>query len=137
MRESKGRISLMPMTLVPCRIMVCTRPYISYAVIMVRRDTHDPGKEHWMAVKWNMRYIQDTIDIGLKYHKGKISFVIFQLGMFIPAIMEILISDSECVGYVFTMASGLICWRSTLQSTVVLSIIEAVTEAFQESYLAS
>ena len=35
------------------------------------------------------------------------------------------------------MAGGLVCWRSTLQSTVALSTIEAeymvVTEAFKEA----
>lgn len=40
-------------------------------------------------------------------------------------------------GYVFTMAGGPVCWRSTLQSTVALSTTEAeymaVTEAFKEA----
>jgi len=40
-------------------------------------------------------------------------------------------------GYLFTMAGGPVCWRSTLQSTVALSTTEAeymaVTEAFKEA----
>ena len=39
--------------------------------------------------------------------------------------------------YLFTMAGGLVCWRSTLQSTVALSTIEieymALTKAFKEA----
>ena len=31
--------------------MVCTRPDISQAVGVVSRYMHDPGKEHWQAVK--------------------------------------------------------------------------------------
>ena len=40
-------------------------------------------------------------------------------------------------GYLFTMAGGPVCWRSTLQSTVALSTTEAeymaVTEVFKEA----
>ena len=40
-------------------------------------------------------------------------------------------------GYLFTMAGGPVCWRSTLQSTVALSTTKveymAVTEAFKEA----
>ena len=49
--------------------MICTRPDISYAVSMVSRYMHDPGKKHWMVVKWIIRYIQGTIDVGLKYSR--------------------------------------------------------------------
>ena len=39
-------------------------------------------------------------------------------------------------GYLFIMAGGPVCWRSTLQSTIALSTTEAeymaVTEAFKE-----
>ncbi|KAE8706002.1 hypothetical protein F3Y22_tig00110410pilonHSYRG00039 [Hibiscus syriacus] len=37
--------------------MVCTRPDISHAIGVVSRYMHDPGKEHWQAVKWILRYI--------------------------------------------------------------------------------
>ena len=41
------------------------------------------------------------------------------------------------MGYLFTMAGELVCWRSTLQSTIALSTTGAeymvVTEAFKEA----
>lgn len=37
--------------------IVCTRPGISHVVSMVSRYTHNPGKDHWQAVKWILRYI--------------------------------------------------------------------------------
>ncbi|CAL9023449.1 unnamed protein product [Prunus brigantina] len=37
--------------------MVCTRPDISQAVSIVGRYMHNPGKGHWQAVKWILRYI--------------------------------------------------------------------------------
>ena len=32
--------------------MVCTRPDIGYAVGVVSRFMSNPGREHWVAVKW-------------------------------------------------------------------------------------
>ena len=49
--------------------MVCTRPDISHAVGTVSRYMHNPGKEHWQAVKWILRYIQKTLDVGLIFEK--------------------------------------------------------------------
>jgi len=40
--------------------MVCTRPNLSQAVSMISRYMHDPGKDHWDAVKWVLRYIKGT-----------------------------------------------------------------------------
>ena len=45
--------------------MLCTRPDISHAVWIVSRYMHNLGKEHWKAVKWILRYIQKTLDVGL------------------------------------------------------------------------
>ncbi|KAE8713420.1 hypothetical protein F3Y22_tig00110210pilonHSYRG00105 [Hibiscus syriacus] len=51
--------------------MVCTRPDISQAVGVVSRYMHDPGKEHWQAVKWILRYILNTVDVGLVFQQDK------------------------------------------------------------------
>ena len=39
-------------------IMVCTRPDIAHAVGVVSRFLSNPGKEHWAAVKWILRYLR-------------------------------------------------------------------------------
>jgi len=49
--------------------MVCTRPDLSQAISMVSRYMHDPDRGHWEAVKWILRYIKGTIDIGLIFRK--------------------------------------------------------------------
>ncbi|KAH9679582.1 Integrase catalytic domain-containing protein [Citrus sinensis] len=49
--------------------MVCTRPDISQAVSMVSRYMHNPGKNHWLAVKWILRYLYGTVDVGLLFKK--------------------------------------------------------------------
>ena len=40
--------------------MVCTRPDIAHAVGVVSRYMNNLGKEHWMAVKWILRYLRGT-----------------------------------------------------------------------------
>ncbi|XP_075074488.1 uncharacterized protein LOC142162081 [Nicotiana tabacum] len=49
--------------------MVCTRPGISHAIGVVSKYMHDPGKEHWQALKWILRYIHNTIDVGLFFEQ--------------------------------------------------------------------
>ena len=45
--------------------MVCTRPDIGYAVGVVSRFISNPGKEHWNAVKWILRYLKGTSNMCL------------------------------------------------------------------------
>lgn len=49
--------------------MVCTKPDISHAVSMVSRYMHDPRKGHWQAVKWILRYLHGTVNMGLKFER--------------------------------------------------------------------
>jgi hypothetical protein len=41
-------------------VMVCTRPNIAHAVGVVRMYVNNPGKEHWVAIKWILRYLRGT-----------------------------------------------------------------------------
>ena len=47
--------------------MVCTRPDIAHAVGVVSRFLSNPGKEHWSAVKWILRYLKGTSSFSLCY----------------------------------------------------------------------
>ena len=116
--------------------MVCTRPDISQAVGVVSRYMHDPGKEHWQAVKWILRYILNTVDIGLVFQQDK------QDGQCVVGYCDSdyagdLDKRRSTTGYVFTFAKAPVSWKSTLQSTVALSTTEAeymaVTEAVKEA----
>ncbi|KAE8695795.1 hypothetical protein F3Y22_tig00110684pilonHSYRG00024 [Hibiscus syriacus] len=51
--------------------MVCTHPDISQAVGVVSRYMHDPGEGHWQAVKWILRYLQQTVDVGLVFEQDE------------------------------------------------------------------
>jgi hypothetical protein len=41
-------------------VMVCIRPDIAHAVGFARRYMKNPGKEHWEAVKWILKYLRGT-----------------------------------------------------------------------------
>ena len=45
--------------------MFYTRPDIAHVVGVVSRYMKNPGKEHWMAVKWILRYLRGTTNQAL------------------------------------------------------------------------
>ena len=47
--------------------MVCTRLDITHVVEVVRKYMTNPGKEHWEAVKWLLRYLRGTSNTSLCY----------------------------------------------------------------------
>ncbi|KAH9687281.1 hypothetical protein KPL70_014707 [Citrus sinensis] len=116
--------------------MVCTRLDISHAVGIVSRYMHNLGKGQWQTVKWILRYIQKTLDVGLLFERDD------TLGQGVIGYV-----DSDYAGgldkrrstteYVFTFAGGPISWKSTLQSIIALSTTEAeymaITEAVKEA----
>lgn len=104
--------------------MVCTRPdIISQTVGVVSRYMHNPGKEHWQAVKWILWYILNTIDTGLMFEQDK------QVGQNVVGYCDSgyardMDKRRSTTGYVFTLAKAPISWKSTLQSTVALSTMD-------------
>ncbi|KAH9688521.1 hypothetical protein KPL70_015149 [Citrus sinensis] len=112
--------------------MVCTSPDISHAVSIVSRYMHNPGKGHWQAMKWILRYIQKTMDVGLLFERDD------TLGQ---SVIRYVDSDyagdfdkrRSTTGYVFTFAGGPFSWKSTLQSTVALSTTQAEYMAITEA----
>ena len=112
--------------------MVCTRLDISQAISMVSRYMHDPGKGHWQAVKWILRYIVGTTDLGLKFERDDL------VGRQLVGFVDLdyagdLDKRHSTTGSLFTFAKAPISWRSTLQSTIALSTIEAEYMAMIEA----
>ncbi|GJV68730.1 retrovirus-related pol polyprotein from transposon TNT 1-94 [Tanacetum coccineum] len=52
-------------------LMVCTRLDIAYVVSIVSRYLANPGKTHWEAVKWILKYLKGTADVGLVYGRDQ------------------------------------------------------------------
>ena len=112
--------------------MVCTRPDIAHAVGVVSRFLANPGKEHWMAVKWILRYLRGTSKVCLFFGNGKP-----MLDGFTDADMAGDVDSRKSTsGYLMTFAGGAVAWQSRLQKCVALSTTEAefiaITEACKE-----
>jgi len=104
--------------------MVCRQPDLSQAVSMVSRYMHDPGQGQWEAVKWILRFIKGTIDVGLVFEKdstGKQDCIGYVDSDYAGDIDK----RRSITRYVFTLSQAPVSWRSILQSIVILSTTEA------------
>lgn len=112
--------------------MVCTRPDIAHAVGVVSRFMSNPGKQHWEAVKWILRYLKGSSGFTLCFRKSDLGlngYVDADNGGDVD-------SRKSTTGYVYTLGGTAISWVSKLQKVVALSSCEAeyvaVTEAAKE-----
>ncbi|KAL5554672.1 hypothetical protein UlMin_042073 [Ulmus minor] len=104
--------------------MVSTRPDLRFAMNVLSRFTSNPGKVHWEAMKWMLRYIKGTFDIGLIYEKKEETKL--KLEGFV---------DADYVGnkdnrrsttfYVFYLNGCCISRKTQLQPIVAFSTTEA------------
>ncbi|XP_062085360.1 secreted RxLR effector protein 161-like [Humulus lupulus] len=116
--------------------MVCARPDLAQAMCIVSKFISNPGESHWEALKWILRYIKDTLDVGLIYdssftNKDEV------VGYVDSDYAGCLDTRRSTTGYVFIAQGGCINWKATLQKVVALSSTEAeymaVTEAIDNS----
>lgn len=92
--------------------MICTRPDLAFVVNVLSKNMSNPREEHWLALKWVLRYVNSTINYGLiyKHSKGPLT-----LDGFV---------DSDYVGdsdrkrstsaYMMTLGGNYIRWKSQL-----------------------
>jgi len=112
--------------------MVCTRPDIAHAVGVVSRFMSRPGKQHWEAVKWILRYLEGSSDTCLCFTGASLKLQGYVDADFAGDID----SRKSTTGFVFTLGGTAISWASNLQKIVTLSSTEAeyvaATEAGKE-----
>jgi hypothetical protein len=114
--------------------MVCTRLDIAYVVGVVSRFLSNPGREHWNAVKWIMRYLQGTSKLSLSFGSGKPMLVGYTDSNMVGDVD----TCKSTSGYLITFSGGVVSWQLRLQKCITLSTIEveliAVTEACRLFY---
>ena len=102
-------------------VMTCTRPDIANAVGKLSRFTSNPSRLHWKALIKLLRYLRFTADYGLHYNRY-------------PAVLEEYsdanwISDSASTkstsGYIFILGGAAISWKSSKQTCIARSTMEA------------
>ena len=112
--------------------MVCTRPDIAHAVGVVSRFLSNPGKEHWAAVKWILRYLRGTSKFCLCFGDSNPVLV----GYTDADMAGDVDTRRSTSGYLITFSGGAVSWQSRLQKCVALSTTEAefiaATEASKE-----
>jgi len=95
----------------------------------------NPGKLHWEALKYLLRYINGSLNIGLHYMKG--SDALDLVGFVDSDFAGDRDSRKSTTTYFFTLNGNCISWKSQLQPLVALSSTEAeyvaVTDAFKEA----
>lgn len=94
----------------------CTRPDISFAVGVVSRFNHNPGKTHWNAVKRIFRHLKGTIDYKITFSKDKSP----ELSAFCDSDWGSNVDDRKSIsGYLFMWYGCVISWASKKQPTVL------------------
>ncbi|PKI67513.1 hypothetical protein CRG98_012097 [Punica granatum] len=85
-------------------VMVCTMPDIAHSIGAVSRFLSNPGKEHWNAVKWILRYLRGTSKVCLHFGTGKPELV----GNTDADMAGDIDSRKSTSGYLMTFARGAI-----------------------------
>ncbi|KAL2237273.1 UNVERIFIED_CONTAM: Retrovirus-related Pol polyprotein from transposon TNT 1-94, partial [Sesamum indicum] len=116
-------------------LMICTRPDIAYAISCLSRYMSNPGPPHWEALKWLLKYLHGSENIGIRFSKRSENT---QLVGFVDSnYANDRDSRKSTTSYIFTFCGSCISWKSQLQHIVALSTTEAeyiaTTEAFKEA----
>ncbi|KAL4367776.1 hypothetical protein GQ457_05G023650 [Hibiscus cannabinus] len=111
-------------------VMICTRPYVSYALSMTSRYHANPGEGHWIEVTNILKYLRRTKDVFLVYGGEE------ELGVkrYTDASFQTDKDDSRLQsGFVFYINGGAMNWKSSKQDTLVDSTTEAEYIAASEA----
>lgn len=109
--------------------MVCTRPDIAHAVGVVSRYMSNPGKQHWEAVKWILRYLKGSSETCLCFSGESLEVK----GYVDADLAGDTDSRKSTTGFVYTLGGTAVSWGSNLQKTVSLSTTEAEYIAISEA----
>lgn len=111
-------------------IAMATRPDITYSVNYLSQFCNGYGRTHWKAAKRILRYLQGTQNIGIIYKKNNNEEL---TGYCDADWANDALDRRSYTGYIFTLAGGVISWRSKKQPTVALSSTEAEYMAISDA----
>src|SRR5258707_13091549 len=93
-------------------LAIATPPDIAHTVSVLCRFNHNPGMEHWKAVKHLMRYLKGTVDLKLSYSPSA-SHSVEPFTTFTDADHG---GDSDTAkstsGYLLCIGTGAVSWSS-------------------------
>ncbi|CAM8908096.1 unnamed protein product [Rhodiola kirilowii] len=102
-------------------VMNCTRPDIAYTVSRLARYTSNPGSVHWNAIVRILQYLRFTRNYGLHYTRYPEVIEGYTDASWISNIQD----SKATSGYVFTLGGAAISWKSSKQTLITRSTMEA------------
>ena len=111
-------------------LQVATQPNITYAVTLLSRFAHNPGKSHWTAIKHVLAYIKGTLNYGITY---KADAELNPTGYVDSDFAGCKDTRRSTEGNIFIVAGGPVSWESKRQETVALSTVEAEYMGFSRA----
>jgi hypothetical protein len=91
----------------------------------------NPRREHWNAMKWIFRYLKGTAEHEILFSRQpETNSVVGYVDADYASEVD---NRKSTTCYLFTLSGGPICWKSTLQSIVAMSITEAEYMAVVET----
>ncbi|RVW42665.1 Retrovirus-related Pol polyprotein from transposon TNT 1-94 [Vitis vinifera] len=87
-------------------VMVRTRLDIAHVVGVVNRFLSNPGKEHWVVVKWILKYLRSTPKTCLCFGTNKLVLV----GCIDAYMVEDVDSKKSTSSYLITFSGGAVSW---------------------------
>ena len=109
---------------------VCTHLVIAYIVGMLGKYLSNSEKDHWIAAKRVMRYLQRTKDYMLTFRKLDLLEIIRYYESDFFGCRD---SMKSTLGYIYLLAGGAISWKSVKQSIVASSTMAAEFVACYEA----
>jgi histone deacetylase 1/2 len=102
--------------------LTLTRPDLAFSVNKVCQFLHAPTTAHWTAVKRIMRYVKDTIGIGISFQPSTSTL----LSAFSDADWAGCLDDRRSTGgFAIFIGPNLVSWSARKQATVSRSSTEA------------
>lgn len=115
--------------------MLCARPDLAFSIYGLIRFMSNPGEPHWLAMKYLLRYLLDTMKLGLVYKEHEFDSVLS--GYVESNYASNKDNRRSTTSYFFTQSGNCISWKSQVQPIVALSSTKAeyiaATEAGKEA----
>jgi histone deacetylase 1/2 len=106
--------------------LTLTRPDLAFSVNKVCQYLHAPTTEHWTAVKRILRYVKDTLKLGITFTKSSSTL----LSAFSDADWAGDLDDRRSTGgFAIFVGTNLVSWSARKQETVSRSSTEAEYKA--------
>lgn len=102
--------------------LTLTRPDIAFSVNKVCQYLHAPTMVHWTAAKRILRYLKNTLDLGITFKESASTLV----SAFSDADWAGCLDDRRSTdGFAVFVGSNLVSWSARKQATVLRSSTEA------------